>query len=204
MKKKIINNFTSEISKSLKKIKLKNKKNIYVTSNLSAIGRVPVEKKIKLKIILEEIKKSMGKNYTIFSPAATMNLCNTQNVFDLYNTPSYKMGPLAEYIRKKNSVRSAHPYWSISGIGKNKNLIKNSSAHGYGVGSPWSTMLDLNTTQLNIGINPERAVTLIHHIETIVGVPYRYNKEFKHKIKKKNKIEEKKFYLSVRFKNIKI
>ena len=72
------------------------------------------------------------------------------------------------------------------------------------MGSPWSTMLDLDTLQVNLGIHPSKAVTLIHHIETIVGVPYRYNKEFSHKIKIKNKVFEGKFYLSTRFKKIKI
>ena len=41
----------------------------------------------------------MGKNYTIFSPSASMNLCNTNKPFDLYKTPSYQMGPLAEFLR---------------------------------------------------------------------------------------------------------
>ena len=87
------------------------------------------------------------------------------------------MGPLAEYIRcLKHSKRSLHPFWSISGIGKNSKVLNNISKHAYAYGSPWSKMLDLNTTQLNLGIKPSRAVTLIHHIETICGVPYRFNK----------------------------
>ena len=43
---------------------------------------------------------------------------------------------------------------------------------------PWSKFLDLDVLQVNIGIHPSKAVTLIHHIETIFGVPYRYTKEF--------------------------
>ena len=31
-------------------------------------------------------------------------------------------------------------------------------------------MLDLDFQQLNLGIHPSKAVTLIHHIETIYGV----------------------------------
>ena len=157
------------------------------------------------KLIFESMVETIDKNYSIFSPAASMNLCNTDIIFDPNKTPSFKMGPFSEFLRnKKGSIRSLHPYWSICCNGKNKNLLKTTSRHAYGVGSPWSSMLNLDTYQLNIGINPERAVTLIHHIETIVGVPYRYNKEFTQPINKKNKIKIEKFYLSTRFKNLDI
>ena len=52
-------------------------------------------------------------------------------------------------------------------------------------------------------IEPAKACPIIHHIETIVGVPYRYNKEFLQKIKIK-KIENKKFYLPVLYLKSKI
>jgi aminoglycoside 3-N-acetyltransferase len=205
MKNKIENNFQNEILNALNKLKLKRVKNIYITSNLKNIGRIELLKKKKLDIIFKSLKKIMGNNYSIFSPAASMNLCNTSEIFDQKNTPSHKMGPLAEYLRKKkNSYRSLHPFWSISCIGKNKNLLKNVSSHAYGAGSAWSVMLELDTMQVNIGINPEHAVTLVHHVETVVGVPYRYNKEFYHPIKIKSKIFKKKFYLSVRFKKYEI
>mgnify|MGYP001204150664 CR=1 FL=1 len=205
MKKNLENNFKKEILNSFKKIKLKNIKNVYVTSDLSSAGRIKLVKKKKLDIIYESLKKIMGKNFSIFSPCASMNLCNTDIIFDINKTPSNKMGPLAEYLRnQKNNVRSLNPFWSICCLGKNKNILKKVSNHAYGVGSPWSKMLDLDTLQVNIGINPERAVTLIHHIETVVGVPYRYNKEFLHPIKKNNKVVIENFYLSTRFKKYKI
>ena len=142
----------------------------------------------------------MGKNYSIFVPTASLNLCNTKIPFDLVNTPSDKMGPFAEYIRTKNSTRSLHPFWSISGLGKNAKILKKVSKHAYGYGSPWSKMLDLDFLQLNIGMHPSKAVTLVHYVETLIGVPYRYSKVFKHKIKLKNKIYEDNFYQSVFFK----
>ena len=197
-KKKLSNDF----KKSYKKLKLVNVKNIYITSNLTAISNLRLPKKDKLKITLDTLKEVMGKNYTIFSPSSSYNLCNTRLTFDLKNTPSHRMGPLAEFIRtQKNSTRSLHPFWSISAIGKNAKILNNVSKHAYAYGSPWSSMLNLNTTQLNLGIHPSKAVTLIHHIETISGVPYRFNKEFECKILDKNKVKAEKFYMSVFFKN---
>lgn len=185
----------------LKRISINKNKNIYLVSNLKEIGRVKISKNKKIKLILDGMEKVIGKNGTIFSPSASMNLINSEIVFDLKKTPSYKMGPLAEMIRKKSKFRSLHPYWSICGYGKNANILNHVSNHSYAYGSPWSKFLDLDVLQVNIGIHPSKAVTLIHHVETICGVPYRYTKEFSHKVKYKNKIVLKKFYMSVRYKN---
>ena len=103
LSKKLIIDF----KKSFKKLKLDRAENVYVTSNLTSIANLRIPKKDKLSIILNSLKSVMGKNYTIFSPSASMNLCNTKFVFDLKKTPSYQMGPLAEFIRtQKNSTRS--------------------------------------------------------------------------------------------------
>ena len=60
--------FSSDFEKGLKKIGLKNTKNLFVTSNLESISKIRLPKKDKLEILLENMKKIMGKNYTIFSP----------------------------------------------------------------------------------------------------------------------------------------
>lgn len=197
-----IKRFEKEFLKSFKKLKLNKSKNVYVTSNLSNISKIRIRKQDKLNSILKCLKKSMGNNYSIFVPTATMNLCNTKILFDLKETPSHEMGPFAEFIRKKNSTRSLHPFWSISGIGKNAKILKNISKHAYGYGSPWSKMLDLDFLQVNLGIHPSKAVTFIHHIETITGVPYRYNKLFRHKVRYKDKIYEDDFFQSVFFNKV--
>jgi aminoglycoside 3-N-acetyltransferase len=195
-----IKNFENNLLSSLKKLKLNHNKNIYITSNLTKISKFRVSKKKKLDLVYKCIKNTLGKNHSIFVPTATLNLCNTKIPFDLENTPSDKMGPFAEYIRSKDSIRSCHPFWSVSGLGKNAKILKEVSKHAYGYGSPWSKMLDLDFLQLNIGMHPSKAVTLVHHVETLIGVPYRYNKLFKHKIKSKGEIYEDNFYQSVFFK----
>lgn len=197
-------NLKDVLKTDLKKLKIKNISNLFVTSNLTQLKYLRIKKDLKLKLILDSIKETMGKNYTIFTPTSTLNLVNTKKIFDIKKTKSFKMGPLSEYIRSQNSVRSLHPYWSISAIGKNKNLLNNVSAHAYGHGSPWTLMLNKDFTQLNIGIHPSKAVTLIHHIETIVGVPYRFTKEFMHKVKIKGITKNKNFYMSVFYKSIPI
>lgn len=197
-----IKEFEKDFLLSFKKLKLNKNKNVYITSNLTNISKIRIPKQKKLELIFNSLTKTIGKKYTIFVPGASLNLCNSNIPFDLANTPSHKMGPLAEYIRKKKSIRSIHPFWSICGIGQNSKILKDVSKHAYGYGSPWSKMLDFDFLQLNIGMHPSKAVTLIHHIETIIGVPYRYSKSFKHKVISNNKIYYDNFYQSVFFKNV--
>ena len=195
--------FVKNLEKNLKNLKINNCKNLFITSDLNSLMKLKMPGNLRLKLIVQTIKKTMGKNYTIYVPTSNLDLIKSKKIFDLKNTKS-EMGPLSEYIRNQNSIRSLHPYWSVSGIGAKKNLLRNISPHAYGFKSPWSIMLENDFTQLNIGRHPSKAITLIHHIETIMGVPYRFTKEFNHKIKIGNKLFKKNFYLSVIYKKAKI
>ena len=177
-------------------------KNIFITCDLKKFGKFNLKKLDKVKSLYSGLKSNLNQDTTIFAPTPTLNLCNTDVPFDLQNTKSHNASALAEYIRtKKNSIRSMHPFWSVCGIGQNAKILKNVSRHAYGMGSIWSKFLDYDTTQINFCKHPSKAVTLIHHIETIVGVPYRYTKEFNHPILINNKIQMENYYLSVIYKN---
>jgi len=173
----------------------------YVAGNISALARTRLKKEVLLPTCLSAFQEVIGSDGTIFSPSASMNLCNTNIPYDIENTPSNEMGAFAEYIRTaKGSKRSFHPFWSISGLGKQAEILLEVSRHAYGVGSPWSKFLDLDARQINIGLHPSKAVTLIHHIEVVVGVPYRYTKEFLHPILKPDgEIITEPFFMSVMY-----
>jgi aminoglycoside 3-N-acetyltransferase len=191
-----------DLTKCISDLDIKPGDNIYVTGNIGLLGKVKIKKKSKLEILFKSFQNNIGDTGTIFSPAASMNLCNTAIPFDVKNTPSHKMGVFAEFIRTlPNSIRSFHPFWSIVGVGTEANRLKKVSRHAYGTGSPWSHFLDLDVTQINIGMNPSNAVTLIHHIETIVGAPYRYTKEFLHPVVHNGKVNIEPFYQSVFYQN---
>ncbi len=189
------------LSKLFTGLGLKKEDTCYVAGNISALARTRLKKDILLPRFIAALQDVVSPLGTIFSPSASMNLCNTSIPFDIVNTPSHEMGALAEYIRlESESIRSFHPFWSISGLGKNSDILQNVSRHSYGVGSPWSKFLDLDARQINLGLHPSKAVTLIHHIEVAVGVPYRYTKEFTHPIvQKDSSISNESFYMSVMY-----
>lgn len=186
-----------------KNIGLKDGEACYLAGNISMLARTGIKRDKLLPISFSAIQEVIGTKGTIFSPSASMNLCNTNIPFDINKTPSNNMGALAEFIRTTDgSIRSLHPFWSISGIGYKATILSKVSRHAYGLGSPWSKFLDLDVRQINIGLHPSKAVTLIHHIEVAVGVPYRYTKEFIHPIiQKDGKIKKEPFYMSVMYKN---
>jgi len=191
----------TEMSKLFTSLGLKRDETCYVAGNISALARTRIKKDILLPTFLAALEDVIGPMGTIFSPSASMNLCNTDIPFDITKTPSHEMGALAEFIRlASGSVRSFHPFWSISGIGENSQILNNVSRHSYGVGSPWSKFLDLDARQINVGLHPSKAVTLIHHLEVAAGVPYRYTKEFTHPILQKDgSISLELFYMSVMY-----
>tara|TARA_Y100000310_G_C20618430_1_gene781922 strand:- start:1141 stop:1581 length:441 start_codon:yes stop_codon:yes gene_type:complete len=57
------------------------------------------------------------------------------------------------------------------------------SRHSYGEGSVLGRLLSYrNVSHVSIGLHPRFVCSIVHHAELIMGVPYRYNKEFMHPI----------------------
>ena len=193
----------NDLIEGLEDIGLSKGENCYISGNVTSLARTRLKKDILLPTCLSSFQEVIGQTGTVFSPSASMNLCNTEIPFDIDLTPSHQMGAFAEYIRQaSSSVRTFHPFWSITGIGKHADILRKVSRHSYGVGSPWSKFIDLDILQINIGLHPSKAVTLIHHVEVITGVPYRYTKEFIHPIVKSNgEITKEPFYMSVMYRD---
>ena len=145
------------------------------------------------------LRELLGSEGTLFVPTSSLDLCNTDTVFDPLTTPSFQMGSFSEYIRtREGAVRSFHPYWSIAGLGPAAELIlSNVSRHAYGWNSVFQRFVAADVLGIAVGKHPRLTIPVIHHIETVVGVPYRYNKEFVQPVRRDGEIEREPFYLSV-------
>lgn len=173
---------------------------IYVASDLTKLMQYEkTERGAVLKAHLDAFRELLGPEGTLFVPTATTYLCNTDTVFDPATTPSKGMGVFSEYVRtREGAVRSFHPFWSVTGIGpRAHDILADVSRHAYGYGSLWQKFVESDVLGINVGKPPRLSIPVIHHIETVVGVPYRYTKEFIHPVLRDRKISREPFYLSV-------
>jgi len=147
------------------------------------------------KVLAELVDLDVG---TIVVSTSSTFLCNTDIPFDLKKTPSER-GILTEYIRNMNgAIRSFHPFMSYAAIGRNAEMIcGNVSRNAYGPGTPKERMLELDTLYVSMGLTPNLTCSIVHYIEFVMGVPYRYVKEFIHPVVRDRKIVYEPFYLYV-------
>ena len=163
-----------------KKLGLDSGRVVYVTGNFGRLGRYYLrDKDIVLQDHINAIQEIIGINGTLVVPTHSWSLCNTDKLFDIENTKS-ETGPFTEEVRnQENSVRQFHPFSSLTAVGKKSvEICTNNSRHVFGWESPFQRMIDLDALYISVGQPMKKSISLVHHIELIMGVPYRYTKEF--------------------------
>ena len=130
------------------------------------------------EFIFEGIQKKIGSEGTLLVPTFSYEYARDQKPFSLENTPS-ETGIFTESIRlKKKSVRSLHPIFSVSGVGKNAKLILNNvGKSSYGLASPFMRLASFKTKFVFLGTTL-RNLTYFHHLEHLYGVNHMYHKLF--------------------------
>ena len=196
------NYLKNKIENNLLKLKIRKNSTLYVAGNIYNFGLSKNDINYFCKFFLDFLKIKVGNNGNIVVPTANLNYTNTSKIYNPKKTKSYAMGIFSEYVRnQKNSFRSDHPLWSFTGIGKNiKKVLGKTSFSAYGKGSVFDNLLNFNSYFICLG-KPNSSIGMIHYVENLIGVPYRYNKEIYVKVKKNNKIVNKYCLLGVRFKS---
>jgi aminoglycoside 3-N-acetyltransferase len=145
------------------------------------------------------LRTLLGPAGTLFVPGASLNLCGSETPFDPIGTPSFEMGIFSEHVRKlPSSIRSFHPFWSVVGNGPAAaEVLADVPRHAYGWGSVFHRFVERDVLAITVGKSPHFAMPVIHHIETVCAVPYRYTKEFIHPVLRGGAIAREPFYLSV-------
>lgn len=144
----------------------------------------------------------IGETGTLVVSTASMNLCNTAIPFDPATTPSFNVGALSEFVRGlPGARRSFHPFGSYTAIGaRAEEIAGRVSRHMFGPETPEARLIDLGAIQVNIGL-PANINSTVCHLEQVMGVPYRYTKEFLHPVLRDGEAREEPFYLSVRYRD---
>jgi len=187
-----------DLLKAYQEIGVDKAKVIYVSGSLPYLREFEKPGTAVLDAHFNALWELIGPEGTIVVFTQSTNLCNTDTPFDLDNTASIS-GIFSEYVRrKKGAYRSFHPFCSFSAIGKRaKEIVLNTTHHAYGPETPMERMINLNTLSISIGIPPRLTASTIHHVEMVMGVPYRYTKEFVQPVVRNGKISKELFYLYV-------
>ena len=169
---------TKEIYKALKKIGISRNDTIYICPEIYKLGKLNGVKNTSEYIakFFKAISDIIGPGGTIAINTYTFQVLREKKIFNYEKTVSTS-GSFSEYIRKKKgSLRSLHPVFSVSAIGKNKKRIcSNNSLSNYGEGSPYQKFLDLNGKILNLGMDPWLN-PFLHVAEMKAGISYKFTK----------------------------
>ncbi len=146
------------------------------------------------KIIYDSLIKTLGDDGTLILPLFNFDFPKTKH-FNFNDTPS-QMGALTEIGRTQmNAIRTGHPVYSFSVIGKLSNKFKEiDNKSGYGPDSPFAKLKELNGKIAVIGLSDQNSMTSYHFVEEQNLVDYRYFKDFTGTYVDENNMEKVKTY----------
>lgn len=188
--------------KALKDSGLKRGDIVLVQSSLAAIG--PIEPATSdddiLNFYLNGLNEVLGPEGTLCVYTSFEDYGRFGTPFVLEESPS-RSGVFSEFIRKlPGAVRSIHPINSVTSIGKHAQDISGGPHfEGFGWDSPWGRLHRAEGKVLSLGIPFVRSMTLIHYIEAMYGVPYKYTKIYNYPVMSKGRKVEGVFTNHVRF-----
>lgn len=154
-----------------------------------------------LNAIAELVDLGLG---TVVVSTDSMSLCNTDTPFDVAQTKS-ELGVFTEFVRRQEgAVRSRHPFKSHAALGAHaERICGNVARHGTGLETPKARMLELDPLYLSLGLEPRWTCSYVHQMEHLMGVPYRYTKEFMHPmVQNDGTVAVEPFYLFVMYREL--
>ncbi len=134
--------------------------------------------KLDLDDVINGLKDIVGPSGTLLIPAFNWDFCKGIP-FDYHNTPS-KTGALSKAaLKRPDFKRTFHPLYSFAVWGKKADeLLSINVPNSFGEGTIFDKLSEYNAKALVIGVPALSGFTYIHHVEKLVGVPYRYEKNF--------------------------
>ena len=125
------------------------------------------------------LQEAVGESGTIAAPGFFYDYARKGKPFVLESSPPDRaLGFYPMHLFQQDGCkRSLNPIASIVALGSRAHEIcAHTSAHAYGITSPWARLVEQGAKGLVIGL--PFMMTFIHHVEAMVGVPHIYNKIF--------------------------
>ena len=180
------------INQIINELNINKNDKIHISLDLMKIQLILEIKKIKFiklsEILLKLIIAKVGKNGIVAVPVFNFE-CIKSGVYDRVNSPG-QTGSFGNLLLKKHyKKRSDNPINSFLIFGKNgSKLIKHKHQNCHGHDSLWKEFINKNFKLITIGHHYVRSFTVIHYLERVSKVNYRFDKvvNIKYKVFKKN------------------
>lgn len=155
----------------------------YVTGNFGRPGMFGLPRQMLLDAHVEALRACTAGDGTVVVPTHSWSLPGTSVPFSPPETPS-ETGPFTEHLRQRSgTMRQRHPFSSVTALGpRAAHLMAGQTRHAYGPESPWDRLVKEGALFVSVGMPLERSVSLVHHVEFLASVPYRFTKTFTHPV----------------------
>lgn len=188
----------SDLSDSLRNIDIGPRNVVYVVVNLATLGQMKGCRTTDehCHCLLKALQDAVGASGTILVPTYTFSFCRGE-IFDVQSTPSTK-GPWSpsteflEYFRQlPGTIRSADPIHSVAGIGpRAAEILSNVPPSCFGEDSVPHRLRRIGAKICTIGVGLHES-NFQHHVEEMLGVPFRFKKLFTGQIRNDGVTEKK-------------
>ena len=157
-----------------KRIGLKEKDVVLVHSSFKSFGEVEGGP----QTVVDALISTLGNEGTLIVPRFNFDFSTHNTPWDVRTTPS-QTGIISEFVRKDpRSFSVFHPIYSFSIIGKHaKELVKHRYKGSYSKDSIFYKLRILGAKILQID-RVYKGTTMFHYVEEMLGVDYRYFKNF--------------------------
>lgn len=128
--------------------------------------------------VIDALILVIGNEGTLIVPRFNFDFSTYGTAWDVRNTPSH-MGIISEFVRKDPRSRKVfHPIYPFSIIGKHADeLVKHRYKGGYSKDSIFNQLRVLDAKIIQID-KDYKSTTIIHHVEEMMEVDYKYHKDF--------------------------
>ncbi len=153
---------------------------VYVVSDILALSVQAREngERMNLDHFIDSIIGKAGPEGTVLIPVFNWDFCKGVT-FDIRKTVS-RTGALGNAaLKRADFKRSKHPLYSFMIWGKDRDMLTEMDPKdAFGADSVFGYLHRNKAKALVIGLPTLSGLTFIHYVEQMVGVPYRYSKDF--------------------------
>jgi aminopeptidase-like protein/aminoglycoside N3'-acetyltransferase len=175
---------TAQLIQSLRSVGVRLGDTVFVQVSLDQLGLArdlaPDERG---RIVVDALRQAVGPDGTVLMPTYTFSFCR-QELYDVQATvtrggPWSRSPEVLEYLRRvPDAHRSRDPIHSVTGLGPEAQaLVSGLAPTCFGPGSIFDRLRAAGARICLLGLPLEEA-TFRHHVEEMVGVPYRFRKLF--------------------------